>query len=138
MLDAFLGEQFRKQIADAGDYKLTAVIGDFLLRRAKPGNSHVDCIGYPSVAFYTGQNIAIRPKSFTAKYEIFTSAVWELKRYLGYGVWEYEVVCQSDDIKRNGAIVWPKNIMRRIAHLGRLRRQSANRSAKRRRAKRKS
>ncbi|MFA6774416.1 MAG: RES domain-containing protein [Sphaerochaeta sp.] len=106
-IDAFLSDEFRKNVQNDYDYKLTALMAKFFL-----DFDMVDQIVYPSVAYRNSINLAIKPSIIGTKYTLDRIYAIRVLNDYDYGIFSYEEY--ADGIKQeNGDIKWveiPKEI----------------------------
>ena len=106
LCDAFLAEQFGREVNDdLHDYKLTAVVAQGPIQSG-------GALLYPSVRLPGGLNIAVGGEAFNQYFEVLYTWLYQVERYLGYGVYSVALKRESCAFAADGAIDWnsPKRI----------------------------
>lgn len=101
LADAFFADEFQKP--DSGDrsqYVVTTLIAKELMQ-----NSGVDGIVYPSVAYRGGLNVAAKLAS-AKKLSAVSYTAYDVRRYLGYGMFGVIPYAEAESLQTNGQIAW--------------------------------
>lgn len=115
-IDAVMSEFFRAIVKRAYDYKITAAFSEGVLS-AKGG------LMYPSVEGMGAMNLAVSAKVFDELFEVLDTTVFQILKYLGYGLYQAEPLCMSSNFRANGDIEWQegKSVESSVGPYGNLR-----------------
>ncbi len=99
-VDAYLADFFGRQLNEGNDrhlYEITSRIANALLK-----DDHIDGLIFPSVKHTGGFNYAIKPSVFDARFEISKYALTAPVHEHGYGLFEYFVHAEGNQLDQNG------------------------------------
>lgn len=106
LVDAFFADEFIKAANTPSDYNLTSALSDVLFNAA--WDTSPDAIFYPSVAFRTGSNFAIRPNAVEKKLKLLVeeTRIVVVTDVLGYGIFETETEAVLKSVSEVGELEW--------------------------------
>ncbi len=108
LFDAFFADQFMKEAFSQVDYKLTSVIAEVVFHGGLPFIEPVDAFIYPSVAFRSGTNFAVRGSAFLSRLKLVSgkTRVIEIVNDFGYGIYEYKDITRLKSVENSGELKW--------------------------------
>lgn len=98
-IDAFLADIFRRAITKPHEYRLSAIVAHLVTGKNWG-------LIYPSFHVAHSMNIAVPMGAFNAAFEVISTAVLQIDRALGYGIYEAKLVKASSTFHRDGTIDW--------------------------------
>lgn len=108
LFDAFFADEFMR-LADSGaGYKVTSTIAEVIFHGGLPFPEPAEAIMYPSVAFRSGTNFAVRAEAFSSRLKLVPSEtrIIEIVGDFGYGIYEHRDLKKLKSVEDTGELVW--------------------------------
>ena len=108
LFDAFFADEFMKRAESELDYRVTSVIAEIIFHGGLPFPEPVDAFIYPSVAFRSGTNFAVRGSVFSSRLKLMPckTRIIEIINDFGYGIYECKDLARLKSIGERGELNW--------------------------------
>ena len=108
LFDAFFADEFMKPAVSEADYKVTSAIAEVVFHGGLPFTEPVEAFMYPSVAFRSGTNFAVRAEAFSSRLKLvpYETRIVEIVEDLGYGIYEYRDLTKLKLEGDTGELMW--------------------------------
>jgi hypothetical protein len=108
LFDAFFADEFMRRADSQVDYKVTSVIAEVVFHGGLPFSEPVDAFIYPSVAFRSGTNFAVRGSAYSSRLKLVPdrTRIIEVINDFGYGIYEYKDLARLKSVEKRGELNW--------------------------------
>lgn len=108
LFDAFFADVFMRPANSEKDYRVTSAIAEVVFYGGLQLTEPVEAILYPSVAFRSGTNFAVRAEAFSSRLNLvpYETRIIEIVDDLGYGIYDYRDLKKLKSVGSTGELAW--------------------------------